>query len=77
MHKSPAAMLSRPLGEEVDVSIHQPRDPNTLSNYNAWRCKHVTANLDLDFDKKRFTGKVGLSMERVEKGDQRVVLDTR
>lgn len=77
MHKSPAAMLNRPLATDVDTSIHQPRDPNTLANYNAWRMKHVTADLELDFAVKKLSGFVKINMARVEKGDSKVVLDTR
>lgn len=78
MHKSPAAMLERPLPASVDTSIHQPRDPNTLSNYNVWRSKHVTADLELDFEGSRVVGSVRLEMQRVQgEGKGEVVLDTR
>jgi leukotriene-A4 hydrolase len=78
MHKSPAAMLERPLADHVDTSVHQPRDPSTLSNYNAWRTKHVTANLELQFAKNRLVGSVKLDMQRLVKGQgsEKVVLDT-
>ena len=68
MHKSPAAMLNRPIADDVDTSIHQPRDPNTLSNYNVWRTKHVTADLELEFAKNRCVGTIKLELERLEKG---------
>lgn len=58
-------------------SIHQPRDPNTLSNYNAWRTKHTTANLDIDFDRKRLKGRVELTLERLATEERNVILDTR
>ncbi|KAG9998660.1 hypothetical protein KCU78_g16319, partial [Aureobasidium melanogenum] len=78
MHKSPAAMLNRPIADNVDISIHQPRDPNTLSNYNVWRTKHVTADLELEFNKNRCVGTIKLELERLEKGQGsgKVVLDT-
>jgi len=78
MHKSPAAMLNRPIPDDVDTSIHQPRDPNTLSNYNVWRTKHVTADLELEFAKNRCVGTIKLELERLEKGQGsgKVVLDT-
>src|SRR2546430_12428826 len=49
MHRTPAAMVQRTTAQ--DVEIHQPRDPSTLSNYSAWRTKHITANLEIDFTK--------------------------
>lgn len=70
-------MLNRPLATDVDTTIHQPRDPNTLANYNAWRMRHVTADLELDFEAKRVSGSVRISMARVEKGDGKIMLDTR
>ncbi|KAG9756339.1 leukotriene A-4 hydrolase, partial [Aureobasidium melanogenum] len=78
MHKSPAAMLNRPIADNVDISIHQPRDPNTLSNYNVWRTRHVTADLELEFNQNRCVGTIKLELERLEKGQGsgKVVLDT-
>ncbi|GAB7348337.1 hypothetical protein MBLNU459_g6311t1 [Dothideomycetes sp. NU459] len=76
MDKSPAARLIRPIASDVDTSIHQPRDPNTLANYNAWRTKHVTADLELDFEAKKVWGCVTLSLKRVGKGDGKIVLDS-
>ncbi|KAJ9630875.1 Leucyl aminopeptidase yscIV [Taxawa tesnikishii (nom. ined.)] len=60
----------------TQVEIHQPRDPNTLANYNAWRMKHVTANLEIDFKSKRVFGNVQLAMQKVEEGDSTIKLDT-
>jgi leukotriene-A4 hydrolase len=78
MHKSPAAMLSRPIADDVDTSIHRHRDPNTLSNYNVWRTKHITADLELEFSKNRCVGTIKLEMERLAKGQgsEKVILDT-
>ena len=75
MHKAPAAKLTRPVAEET--SIHQPRDPNTLSNYNAWRCQHVTANLDIDFEGKKVAGNVLLKLKKEHGSESKIVLDTR
>lgn len=58
-------------------SIHQPRDPNTLSNYNAWRTKHTTTNFDIDFKHKRLKGNVELTLERLATEERTVILDTR
>lgn len=75
MHKSPAAKLQQPIAAET--SIHQPRDPNTLSNYNSWRCQHVTANLDIDFKGQRMHGSVLLQLKRQHAEEHKVLLDTR
>ena len=77
MHRSPAAILNRPISDAVDIEIHQPRDPNTLSNYGAWKIKHTIANLELDFKGKRVWGSVKYDMQRLAKGVDKVVLDTR
>ena len=38
------------VAKEAAASIHQPRDPNTLANYNAWRTKHTKAEFEIDFE---------------------------
>jgi len=76
MHKAPAAKLMRPVDGDVSA-IHQPRDPNTLSNYNAWRCQHVTANLEIDFEGKKVRGNVLLHMKKIHENVDKIVLDTR
>lgn len=65
------------VAKEAAASIHQPRDPNTLSNYNAWRTKHTTADFRIDFDTKRLKGVVHLTLERLAKNEKKIVLDTR
>ena len=70
-HLSDAAAL------KAAETIHQPRDPNTLSNYNAWKTKHTTANFDIDFKARRLKGSVELTLERLAKEERKVVLDTR
>ena len=60
---------------EVAASIHQPRDPNTLSNYNAWRTKHTTANFSIDFDAERLHGSVTLTLQRLA-NQRQIILDT-
>jgi leukotriene-A4 hydrolase len=74
MHRAPATMVKRPIG---NVAIHAPRDPNTLSNYNAWRTQHITANLEIDFAKKRLFGNVVLRLKSLEGENGEVVLDSR
>ncbi|KXT07572.1 hypothetical protein AC578_10239 [Pseudocercospora eumusae] len=63
------------VAEEAAANIHAPRDPNTLSNYNAWRTKHTTADFHIDFDAKRLTGVVHLELEKLAK-DSNLILDT-
>lgn len=57
--------------------ILRPRDPNTLSNYTAWRSRHVTANLEIDFDNKRLAGNVIHQLVSKTKAETReIILDT-
>lgn len=76
-----ASMAIRPAPEsvarEAASSIHQPRDPNTLSNYNAWRTKHTTADFAIDFDAKRLSGTVHLTLQKLAKDSKQITLDTR
>lgn len=71
---------SRPAPEsvakEAAKAIHAPRDPNTLSNYNAWRTKHTTADFEVDFDGKRLRGAVHLTLENLA-NEKQIILDTR
>ncbi|KAH7326097.1 peptidase family M1-domain-containing protein [Stachybotrys elegans] len=54
------------------------RDPSTLSNYGAWRTRHTTANLKLDFENKCLRGDVVLRLEsQTDKESREVILDTR
>lgn len=77
---TPAEMVMKPspaATEAAAQTIHQPRDPNTLSNYNAWRTKHTTANFAVDFEKKSLIGTVQLKLQKLSKAENRIVLDTR
>ncbi|OKL60722.1 Leukotriene A-4 hydrolase-like protein [Talaromyces atroroseus] len=57
--------------------ILRPRDPNTLSNYTAWRSRHVTANLEIDFANKRLAGNVVHQLVSKTKAETReIILDT-
>ncbi|KAK3113230.1 Leucyl aminopeptidase yscIV [Teratosphaeriaceae sp. CCFEE 6253] len=73
-------MAIRPAPESVTkeaaASIHQPRDPNTLANYNAWRTTHTTTDFDIDFDAKRLKGTVHLTLEKLAKDAKQIILDT-
>jgi leukotriene-A4 hydrolase len=74
-------MVIRPLAtsavEAAAANINAPRDPNTLSNYNAWRTKHTTANFEIDFEGKRLDGFVDITLENLAKEETKIVLDTR
>lgn len=61
--------------EKAAASIHPHRDPNTLSNYNAWRTQHTTANYEIDFDNKRLHGSVSLTLKKLA-DERKIVLDT-
>ncbi|KAH8671150.1 leukotriene A-4 hydrolase [Xylariales sp. PMI_506] len=53
------------------------RDPNTLSNYGAWRTKHTTVDFRLDFDNQRLAGSVSLDLESLtDKESREIILDT-
>lgn len=54
------------------------RDPSTLSNYGAWRTRHTTANLRLDFEGKKLHGSVVLRLEsQTDRASNEVILDSR
>lgn len=60
------------------LEVKTPRDPNTLSNYHNFITTHTTANLEIDFEKKRLWGNVVLLLKSLtEKEADEVVLDTR
>jgi leukotriene-A4 hydrolase len=61
--------------EKAAASIHPHRDPNTLSNYNAWRTQHTTANYEIDFDNRRLRGSVTLTLKKLA-DERKIVLDT-
>jgi leukotriene-A4 hydrolase len=53
------------------------RDPNTLSNYDAWRTKHTTANLKIDFTDKCLRGSVIIELEsQTDKASKEIILDS-
>lgn len=53
------------------------RDPNTLSNYDAWRTKHTTTNFRVDFAGKRLHGSVILELEsQTDKASKEIILDS-
>lgn len=53
------------------------RDPTTASNYDAWRTKHTTANLTIDFQAKCLRGHVTLELEsQTDKASREILLDS-
>lgn len=54
-----------------------PRDPSTASNYDAWRTKHTTAELSIDFTSKSLRGLVTLELEaQTDKASNEIILDS-
>lgn len=54
-----------------------PRDPSTASNYDAWRTRHTTASLKVDFQAKVLRGVVTLELEsQTDKASKEIVLDS-
>lgn len=61
--------------------FHKPnmptRDPSTASNYDAWRTKHTTAALTIDFASKSLRGTVTLSLEsQTDSASTEIILDS-
>ncbi|KKZ59642.1 leukotriene A-4 hydrolase [[Emmonsia] crescens] len=57
--------------------VNPPRDPNTLSNYNAFRTTHTTVNFDILFDKQQLTGNVIHQLKSLTNSESReVILDS-
>ncbi|CAE7173705.1 hypothetical protein PTNB73_02532 [Pyrenophora teres f. teres] len=76
MHRSPAAMVTRPM-VDPNIEIRTPRDPNTLSNYHNFVTRHTSVDFDVDFKGKRLFGSVVLSLECLtDEHVREVVLDS-
>ena len=59
------------------TSMVNPRDPNTLSNYNSFLTTHTAVNFNIDFEKKVVGGKVVLILKSVtDSAAKEIVLDT-
>jgi leukotriene-A4 hydrolase len=77
MHRSPAAMVTKPMADP-NIEIRTPRDPNTLSNYHNFVTRHTSVDFDIDFQKKRLFGSVVLTLECLTDEEvKEVVLDSR
>lgn len=58
-------------------TMANPRDPNTVSNYNNWRSTHITANFDILFDQKKLAGNVVHKFKSITDAQSReIILDT-
>lgn len=69
-------MLAKPV--DVDITIRNPRDPNTLSNYHNFVTRHTSVDLVIDFDKRLLKGTVALTFESLINGEtDSLILDTR
>jgi leukotriene-A4 hydrolase len=60
----------KPLNSKMGVA----RDPTTLSNYDAWRTQHTTANFTIDFAAKCLRGSVVLELESQTDGTSKEIL---
>lgn len=59
------------------TTIHAPRDPNTLSNYNNFLTQHTSATFDIDFERRRLDGNVILKLISIGDSETKdILLDT-
>ncbi|KAJ0418130.1 leukotriene A-4 hydrolase [Aspergillus carlsbadensis] len=57
--------------------INTPRDPNTLSNYNNFRCTHTEANFEILFEQKRLVGNVVHKLKSTNNAESKeIILDS-
>ncbi|CEL01541.1 Putative Leukotriene A-4 hydrolase homolog [Aspergillus calidoustus] len=57
--------------------INTPRDPNTLSNYNNFRCTHTEANFEILFEQKRLVGNVVHKLKSTTNAESKeIILDS-
>ena len=58
-------------------TIHAPRDPNTLSNYNNFLTTHTIANFAIDFKQEKLKGNVILNLKSITDAESKeILLDT-
>ena len=61
----------------MDVIIHKPRDPNTLSNYNNWLTTHTSTTFDINFDEQKLSGSVTHKLKSITKAEtNEIILDS-
>ncbi|KAL2842956.1 leukotriene A-4 hydrolase [Aspergillus pseudoustus] len=57
--------------------INTPRDPNTLSNYNNFRCTHTEANFEILFEQKKLVGNVVHKLKSMTNAESKeIILDS-
>ncbi|KAL2811173.1 peptidase family M1-domain-containing protein [Aspergillus granulosus] len=57
--------------------INTPRDPNTLSNYNNFRCTHTEANFEILFEEKKLVGNVVHKLRSTTNAESKeIILDS-
>lgn len=61
----------------ANVSIHTPRDPNTLSNYNNWWTTETAVSLEILFDEQILQGTVSHTLKSITNSETKeILLDT-
>ncbi len=68
-----AEVASSPDGTDYDPA----RDYFTQANYRQFRLQHLTLDLAVDFGQKQLQGQVLLQMQRLDKGADEILLDSR
>lgn len=59
------------------TKVIQPRDPNTLSNYNNWRTTHTLTRLEIDFENQKLSGNVSHKIKSITDAETKeLILDT-
>jgi leukotriene-A4 hydrolase len=75
MQKDIHTTVGRSKPSKYDVKVH--RDPSTLSNYDKFETSNTAVDLHIDFDKKRLTGTVTLTLQSLTHAEaNEVVFDT-
>src|SRR5204863_1771087 len=77
LSSSSASQKSLSITRRMAATINMPRDPNTLSNYNSWKTKHIQTEFTIDFDSQKLIGNVTLNLESIAGAESdEIVLDT-
>jgi len=75
MQKDIHTVTGRSKPGKDDVKVH--RDPSTLSNYERFETTNTAVDLHIDFDRKRLTGSVTLTLRSLTNAEtSEIVLDT-
>ncbi|PHH54804.1 Leukotriene A-4 hydrolase -like protein [Ceratocystis fimbriata CBS 114723] len=77
--KSPFLSISASASvlQSRSLTMAAQRDPNTLSNYSAWRTRHTTVDVAIDFDSKRLVGTVSYEFESLtDSASSEIILDS-